>query len=1311
MNLRHTLILVLALATINARAASMVINSLSGPVTTSEINSFITFMQEQTPPQTPWGDLTGTNGAHNEWADGTGGRELEAMGEMYEVSSNITTLNQMISWTDDCVSQRNDLMTVANGGQRVMWTGLVDEVWCPNEPSSANAGYAGCENEDTEGHIAFCAILILESPSLWNTTVPDGDPHGYGTTYLQRATNYLAKCDQANEEYSLKWFITPGTYLVQAPTNAAWVAFDENVNAINRQMMFTSGFQRLAEAHQLLGDNPSLMAQYDNIVAAFVGQCLSGMISFDPYSVKGQPVYDWGYYPTTDAPEATEIHAEYDIIGVYRAFNRTNYGLTLSPLVPFANTMVDVIYLGTNTFAGDVSGGSGVQSPIYSGWIYPADWNPAVYNVVAGAAYTNGWYETSADIEGGILWMKNRIHLEFSVSATPSSTLVRAGTGTSFTTTVSPLGGFTNVVNMSVSGLPSGASASFNSPSINLATLNYASSNVTLSISTSASTPTGTYPLAIVGTSSSVAHTNTVSLIVGNFNLTASPSTQTGLIGATNISYTVTLATNTGFNGTVSFGLSGLPSGASASFNPASLSGAGSSTLTVNAGSAPAGSYILAITGTNGSAVASTTASLILTNQGYVVWNGGSAIDNNWSDAANWGGGIVMSNESLFFGGTTRLNNTNDTTAGTIFTNITFNAGAGGFVLGGNSIILASTITNASSNPQTIELGLDFNSTLALSGGGSSATPLIIGGGLNDSGNATAVYLNGWGTLSNNLTITGGAGTGTNALEMINNSANWMLVNNRASTSVTLPWGFEILAGTFTFGTATSAPNFTSTPVNAQINGNDNQVGDSSGATGTFNMVNGTLTSEARFNTALAANSTGIVNMSGGTWNMGSQFQGANGSNPDEVSALTVSGGTLNIGSASNPTSPIYVASRGAGTFTMSGPAVVNCGTLDVSRNAYGNTVGSVGTVNLNGGTLTVNLVGTATANSQTGPASSGPSPSAAFNFNGGTLVARENSSSFFQGSTVAPIIPITATVKSGGAIINDDGFAISILEGLLHDSTLGATNDGGLTKLGAGTATLTRVNTYTGATTISNGTLALGSTGSISDSVNITIAAGATLNASASGTLTVSSGQTLTGGGNITGALTSSAGSTVAPGSSSASGTLTVSGAVALQGMTLLKLNPASSTNDVVAGSSITYGGTLNLTNLSGMFAAGNTFKLFNATTYNGSFTNLTPAIPAIGLGWQTNNLSVNGAISVISQATPQPVIIKTVLVGNNLVISGSNGLAGLRCVLSSSTNVALPLNQWTPVATNVFGGGNFSLTNTINTNIAQEFYILEIP
>ena len=783
-------------------------------------------MQVQTPPQTPWGALNGTNGDHNEWADGTGGRELEAMGEMYEVSTNITILNLMISWADDCTSQRNDLMSAADGGQRVMWTGKIDEVWCPNEPTSPDAGYAGSENEDVEGHVAFCAKLILETPSIWNTTVPDGDPYGYGTTYYQRATNYLARCDQANEEYSLKWFIQAGTSLIVAPTNAAWVAFNENVSANNRQMMFTSGFQRLAEAHQILGDNPSLQAQYDAIVLATVNQDLTGMINFDPYTKDGQPVYDWGYYPTNNAPESTEIHAEYDIIGIYRAFNRTNYGLTLSPLVPFANTMVDVIYLGTNTFAGDVSGGSGGQSPIYSGWILSADWNPEVYTVVAGAAYAKGWFKTSADIEAGILWMKNRRYLEFSVAATPDSQTVQSGQGTSFTTTVTPLGGFTNTVNMTVSGLPSGASGSFNNAAINLATISAATTNVTLSVSTSTSTPGGTYPLTITGTSGSVAYSTIVNLGVTDFSISATPSSQTVAVdGGT--TYTVTIGNINGFGGTVNLSASGLPAGATAMFNPTSIDLLGSSTLTVTTtNSTPAGTYTLTITGTCGSLIHSTTVTLVVTDFSIaatpasqtVVAGGGTTYTNSVTALNGFGGNVVLSVSGLPAGASGGFNPTsvngsgnstlsvttsNTTPAGNYTLTIT---GTSGSLKHSTTVTLAVTGFAIVATPatQTVTAGnvaVYTNSVTAINGFGGNVVFNVSGLPTGATGSFNPTSINGSGSSTLTISTTNTMPAGTNTLTITGTCGS--LVN---STNVVL----VVLAPTSTFAGIYEIQNITS---------------------------------------------------------------------------------------------------------------------------------------------------------------------------------------------------------------------------------------------------------------------------------------------------------------------------------------------------------------------------------------------------------------------------------------------------------------------------------------------------------------------
>ncbi len=58
-----------------------------------------------------------------------------------------------------------------------------------------------------------------------------------------------------------------------------------------------------------------------------------------------------------------------------------------------------------------------------------------------------------------------------------------------------------------------------------------------------------------------------------------------------------------------------------------------------------------------------------------------------------------------------------------------------------------------------------------------------------------------------------------------------------------------------------------------------------------------------------------------------------------------------------------------------------------------------------------------------------------------------------------------------------------------------GGTGAGRLTKTGAGTLTLAGVNTYTGATTISGGTLRLGADNALSDRTAVTVAAGANFN------------------------------------------------------------------------------------------------------------------------------------------------------------------------------------------------------------------------
>jgi alpha-tubulin suppressor-like RCC1 family protein len=66
----------------------------------------------------------------------------------------------------------------------------------------------------------------------------------------------------------------------------------------------------------------------------------------------------------------------------------------------------------------------------------------------------------------------------------------------------------------------------------------------------------------------------------------------------------------------------------------------------------------------------------------------------------------------------------------------------------------------------------------------------------------------------------------------------------------------------------------------------------------------------------------------------------------------------------------------------------------------------------------------------------------------------------------------------------------------------------------------------------------------------------------------------------------------------------------------------------------------------------------------------------------------------------------------GTNLVFNGLNEFSGGSAIVLSSTNMATPLNQWTPVWTNDLGGGSFTLTatNIVNPSFPQQFYRLEL-
>jgi uncharacterized membrane protein len=188
----------------------------------------------------------------------------------------------------------------------------------------------------------------------------------------------------------------------------------------------------------------------------------------------------------------------------------------------------------------------------------------------------------------------------FTVAAYSGGTIGQGGTSDT-TLWVYPQYGFTGNVQFSVSGLPSGVTASF-SP-------NPTNSTSTLRLTASSTAAVGQYTIKVTGTSGTQTGSTTFSLgvFVPTFTLyDYSPVTLSA--GGTGVSY-VYITDEYGFSGNVQLSVSGLPSGVTASFSPNPASTI--STLSLTAGSSVAsGQYTLIINGASGSQSSSTTVGL-----------------------------------------------------------------------------------------------------------------------------------------------------------------------------------------------------------------------------------------------------------------------------------------------------------------------------------------------------------------------------------------------------------------------------------------------------------------------------------------------------------------------------------------------------------------------------------------------------------------------------------------------------------------------------------------------------------------------------
>lgn len=269
---------------------------------------------------------------------------------------------------------------------------------------------------------------------------------------------------------------------------------------------------------------------------------------------------------------------------------------------------------------------------------------------------------------------------------------------------------------------------------------------------------------------------------------------------------------------------------------------------------------------------------------------------------------------------------------------------------------------------------------------------------------------------------------------------------------------------------------------------------------------------------------------------------------------------------------------------------------------------------------------------------------------------------------------PRIGALADGGVttgVILNNGSSVSTLtvgyspSNTVFDATFGGTianGSGGvaLVKVGDGTQRLTGDNTYTGLTTVSNGTLVV--------------------NGSLAGAVSVQPGATLAGNGTINGVLTVLPGGIVSPGESI--GTLTLGSSPALSGALVMELdrNDGAPLADklVVNGQPITYGGTLILTNTGAPLEVGDTFQLFSANGYNGAFA-IVSQTPGQNVIWNTANLTVNGTITVAGIAPPEPPKLTFGVAGNALGISWSAEFLGHQLqVQTNALTVGLGTNWY---------------------------------
>jgi autotransporter-associated beta strand protein len=574
--------------------------------------------------------------------------------------------------------------------------------------------------------------------------------------------------------------------------------------------------------------------------------------------------------------------------------------------------------------------------------------------------------------------------------------------------------------------------------------------------------------------------------------------------------------------------------------------------------------------------------------------------------------------------------------------------------------------------------------TLTLSGTNSYNLATTISGGL------LQINTNGvLDTLSANVPAVGGAGlvvsggtlTVTNASTIGNPSAALRV----SSGSATFLGGLSVNSAANGAYISVTGGSLALASLSLGRTGLSDTTQPTAGSTGDGLYINGgavNILGNLNMGTASAANSSVSTRIDSGSLTVdGAVYIGLN--NGGRWSVLDVNGGSLMV---TDVVTGISIGNAQAGDAEL----LIRNGTVNAGIIGLGyGTVADTVVLNMTNGALYVGAGGIVQVS---------PNATPVITLSGGILGAGTNWTSTNN------IRLGSATIQAGDALGNPWNIGLS--------GILSGTN---LLKSGAGTLTLGGVNTYSGSTVVSNGVLALAVTGLITNTAQVSIASNATFDVSA---LT---GYTFSGASPV---------QTLAGISTSGAANVNATGnALTLAAGAKVLLQAAGGTNSPSIGK-ISVTGDLGLNanvitiNVGGGILGTGTYRLLDCTGTLSGTANATPVITGLGLnpGATASIVTTPGSNGHVDLVVTGSMLVPTVpphiagfnMVNTNLVLNGTNGQTGGTYYLLGSTNLALPLSQWTPVATNVVstnganGAFTFTGTNTVHSGVGQQYYIL---